>query len=115
MRKYKNKKVELDGKTFDSRLEARRYQELKLLEQAGEIHSLCCQPEFVLQEPFKHGKSKFREIRYIADFLYIEDGRKVVEDVKGMRTDVYMLKKKMFLYRHGDQYDFREVTKEMVK
>lgn len=101
--KYNNKKVELDGHKFDSMKEARRYAELKLLEQAGEISDLKLQDPFVLQIGFtdKHGK-RHQAIKYIADFTYTNRaGEKIIEDVKSPATrknPVYRLKKKMMLF-----------------
>lgn len=96
MNKYRNKKVVMDNIEFDSRLEANRYIELKLLQRAGKIKSLELQPRFLLQEGFKKNGKIFRKIEYIADFKYIENGKTIVEDVKGMQTDVFKLKHKIF-------------------
>lgn len=99
--KYGNKKTELDGITFDSRKEARRYAELKLLEMAGEISDLELQKPFILQPGFVHEGKKIQPIKYIADFCYKDHGETVVEDVKSPATrkdKVYQLKKKMMLY-----------------
>lgn len=99
--KYNARKVLVDGHTFDSTKEAVRYQELKFLEKAGEIKELELQPKFVLQDDFICGGKGYREICYIADFMYTDkDGQKVVEDVKGYKTDVYALKKKLFLKKY---------------
>lgn len=109
--KYRAKKVEVDGIKFDSKREANRYCELKLLEKANEIRNLELQPRFLLQDKFvdKHGKTH-RKIEYVADFLYInKDDKAIVEDVKGVMTDVYKLKKKLFLKIYDEQYDFREI------
>lgn len=97
--KYGNKKVVIDGILFDSKKEAKRYQELKLMEKAGLIINLALQPKFTLQESFKYKNKTYRKIDYIADFSYVrvEDDILVVEDVKGFKTDVYKLKEKMFL------------------
>lgn len=102
--KYRAIKTVVDGVTFDSRKEGRRYRELRLLEQAGVIEDLCLQPHFLLQEAYvKNGKS-VRKIEYIADFSYydLEKNKFVVEDVKGLKTDVYKLKKKIFEYKYKD-------------
>lgn len=118
--KYRASKAEVDGITFDSRKEARRYKELKLLESAGEIKDLKMQVRFNLipeqreasDECYKRGKNKGqpkpgriieRECAYIADFVYtrVSDGKTIVEDTKGMRTKDYILKRKMMLYFHG--------------
>lgn len=109
-RKYKAKKTVVDGITFDSKKEARRYQELKLLERAGVIKDLSLQPNFLLQEKFKYREKTERKIEYIADFQYyvIKDKKWVIEDVKGYKTDVYKLKRKLFLKRYGDKFEFLE-------
>lgn len=118
MRKYRNRKVTLDGRVFDSRKEAKRYQELKLLEAAGEISDLQTQVKFVLipsqrepGEPYKMGPLKGqrkpgrvveREVAYFADFAYCnKQGRRVVEDTKGLKTKDYIIKRKMMLYFYG--------------
>lgn len=89
--KYRNKIVLLDGKRFMSKAEAGRYVELRKMELAGRISHL------TLQVPYK-----FRcGAKYVADFRYVEDGKCVVEDVKGMKTAVYNLKKKMMLEEFG--------------
>ncbi len=109
--KYNAKKKVVDGHTFDSKREAERYCELKLFVRAGEIRNLVLQPRFLLQDKFvdKQG-NKHRKIEYVADFLYIDkQGRNVVEDVKGVLTDVYKIKKKMFLKIYDEQYEFREI------
>lgn len=96
MNKYRNKKVIVDGKEFDSKKEGNRYKELRLLERAGEISNLELQPRFLLQDKFKKNGRTFRKIEYVADFKYIENGKTIVEDVKGMQTDVFKLKHKIF-------------------
>lgn len=96
MNKYRNKKVQVDMYVFDSIAESRRYKELKLLERTGEIQNLELQPHFLLQESFKKNGKTFRKIEYIADFKYIENGKIIVEDVKGIQTDVFKLKHKIF-------------------
>lgn len=104
MSKYGSKKTVIDGITFDSKREADRYYELKLLEIAGKIKDLKLQHQFVLQPPFKKNGKTIRAITYIADFTYfdLEKMKNVVEDVKGYKTDVYSLKKKMFEYKYPD-------------
>lgn len=96
MNKYRNKKVIVDEKEFDSKREGNRYKELKLLERAGKIKDLELQPRFLLQDSFKKNGRTFRKIEYVADFKYIENGKAIVEDVKGMQTDVFKLKHKIF-------------------
>lgn len=96
--KYGNiKTVTSDGIRHDSRKEANRWCELNLLLRAGVIQDLKRQVKFELL-PKQEGE---RAVYYIADFTYIENGKTVVEDVKGMKTKEYRLKKKMMLYFHG--------------
>jgi len=96
--KYNARKTVVDGVTFDSAKESRRYSELKLLEKAGVIHSLTLQPRFDL---IVNGtKCGF----YKADFKYVENSREVVEDVKSPMTaklPVYRLKKKLVKAIYG--------------
>lgn len=114
--KYRNKKITVDGITFDSRREYNRFVELQLLERAGQIQALELQKKFVLipaqYETFeRYGKAGQRlkdgkrciekECAYIADFVYTENGETVVEDTKGMRTKDYIIKRKLMLYTHG--------------
>lgn len=111
MHKYHAKKTAVDGITFDSRKEAMRYKELKALERVGKIDMLELQPRFVLMEGFRYEGKAIRKIEYVADFLYrdLSTLELVVEDVKGVKTDVYKLKKKLFLKHYGNEYKFREV------
>jgi len=107
--KYNAKKVRTaDGKIFDSKKEAERYLELKMLERAGVISNLILQPKFLLQESFKYKGKTQRAIFYIADFEYIKDGKRIAEDVKGVKTEVYKLKKKLFLKKYP-QVEFKEI------
>ena len=106
--KFGNKKVELDGVKFHSKKEGNRYLELKYLKLAKKISYLELQPEFIIHDPFEHNGKKIRAIKYIADFQYIENGITVVEDVKGFKTPIYNLKKKMFLKRYGNEVKFIE-------
>ena len=106
--KYSSAKTDIDGIGFDSKKEAEFYAELKLRERAGEISHLRLQPRYLLQEAFKHEGKQYREMEYVADFEYIENGVIVVVDVKGFRTAVYMIKRKLFLYRYGDKVKFIE-------
>lgn len=102
MNKYHAKKTEVDGIVFDSRKEAKRYSELKLLERAHIITDLELQKKFVLIPAQKiNGKAVERECAYIADFVYKENGKTIVEDTKGFRTDAYRIKRKLMLYVHG--------------
>lgn len=117
MSKYHNRKISVDGITFDSRREYNRYRELKLLERAGEIHGLELQKKYVLipaqyetverygknGQRLKNGKKCIeKECAYKADFVYFKrNGVFVVEDTKGMRTKEYIIKRKLMLYIHG--------------
>ena len=114
--KYRNRKVVINGKTFDSKKEGNRYIELLLLERAGKIQNLETQKEFVLipaQYEFypRYGKRGDRiqdgqrclerPCVYKADFVYEENGQKVVEDTKGFKTKDYIIKRKLMLSVHG--------------
>ena len=123
LRKYKNNPVEYDGISFDSKREAKRYAELKLLERAGKITDLRRQVKFELipaqyeaverwsdktGKRLKDGKRLLeKECSYIADFAYYMDGKHVVEDVKGYRDPQsagyakFVIKRKLMLYVHG--------------
>ncbi len=111
-----NERVAVDGYCFDSKGEAARYAELKLLEQAGAIEDLTVHPVYLLQASFRDSAGrKHRAIHYEGDFSYTEvldprsiQGRAVVEDVKGHRTEVFKLKEKLFRFRHP-HIDFRIV------
>lgn len=102
--KYHNKKINVGGIVFDSKLEAKRYQELKLLERGGQIKDLQLQPSFELIPSFKKNGKTFRKTTYKADFCYIdtESGQMIVEDSKGFLTELYKLKKKLFEYKYSD-------------
>lgn len=113
--KYKSKKVEVDGLKFDSKKEANRYCELKLLERSGQIQNLRMQVPFELipnqyeehREFTKTGKEKIvkklveRKCSYIADFVYEENGKTIVEDAKGFRNStayaLFVIKRKLML------------------
>ncbi len=114
--KYKSIKTTVNGIEFDSRKEARRYQELLLLQRAGVIRDLQMQVKFVLipahyevverygkkGQKLKDGEKLIeKECSYIADFVYEENGKKVVEDTKGVKTKDYIIKRKLMLYVHG--------------
>lgn len=113
MSKYHSQKITVDGETFDSRKEFRRWQELRLLERAGAISQLERQVSFELipaiREPptigprggVKQGRIIEKPVNYVADFVYCKDGQKVVEDSKGFRTADYIIKRKLMLYIHG--------------
>ena len=106
--KYGNKKTIIDGITFDSKKESERYLILKDMLKHKEIEDLQLQPKFLLQDSFKYNGKTEKKIYYIADFSYKRESKLVVEDVKGKKTDVYKIKRKLFLYKYTD-IDFREV------
>jgi len=94
--KYGNRRVSVDGLRFDSQAEARRYEDLRLMEAAGEIARLQVHPRF----PLRVGTVLVGT--YVADFAYLDrQGLPVVEDVKGVRTAVYRLKRKLMQALHG--------------
>mgnify|MGYP002761699881 FL=1 len=106
-RKYHNTKTVLDGIKFDSKLEAERYAQLKILERAGVIRDLELQPKYELIPSFRKNGKTWRKTVYKADFRYIlADGdRIIIEDVKGSTaviTDVFRLKQKLFEYRYPE-------------
>ena len=111
--KYNSRKIERDGFTFDSLKEYRRFCELRLLEKAGQITDLQRQVKFELipaqYEPdtigkrggVKRGKLIERECCYVADFVYTQDEKRIVEDTKGFKTKDYIIKRKLMLWVHG--------------
>lgn len=109
MSKYHSVKVKVNGMTFDSRKEANRYCELKLLQQAGKITDLRRQVRYLIiptqyDETGEYGEIGAcleRSANYTADFVYHENGKLVVEDVKGMKTDDYILRRKLMLQVYG--------------
>jgi len=108
-----------DDIRFDSKKEAARYDELKILERAGKIQGIQLQPEFLIHEGFiDYDRKKHRPICYRADFRYYDLDKKVyvIEDVKGKRTDVYLIKKKMFLLiltKKNEMSDVKTIFKEV--
>ena len=99
--KYHAKKTCVDGITFDSKREADRYLVLKSMEEDGTIEDLRRQVRYELVPAFDVDGKHYRAVHYVADFVYREDGHEVIEDVKGMKTDVYRLKSKLVAYRYG--------------
>lgn len=99
--KYHAKKATVDGITFDSRKEADRYLILKAMEEEGLIGGLRRQVRYELVPAFDVSGRHYRPVFYVADFVYVEGGKTVVEDVKGIKTDVYKLKSKLFARRYG--------------
>lgn len=118
-RKYHNTKTVADGIKFDSKLEAERYGQLKILERAGVIRALELQPSFDLLPSFRKNGKTWRKTVYRADFRYIlaKDDRIIIEDVKGSTaviTDVFRLKQKLFEYKYPD-YTISIVTSKDIK
>lgn len=109
--KYGNQKTVVDGITFDSKAEAARWVELKTLEFTGHITDLQRQVRFELVPKGKDSTGRgVRSVAYVADFTYRDDmACPVVEDVKGMKTEVYRLKKKLLFHVHG--IEIREICK----
>jgi hypothetical protein len=109
MNKFGAIQTEVDGIKFASRHEANRYIELKYMERAGLIKDLQLQKVFTLvgAQTDEKGKVIERPVKYIADFVYMENGQRVVEDAKGMRTKEYVIKRKLMLMQYGIQ--IREV------
>ncbi len=100
-----------DGMVFVSKAEGTRYRELLWLERSGAIFDLTLQPRFVLFSKANHPREgTLRAITYTADFQYrsYPSGALIVEDVKGVRTPVYVLKRSIFLRLHPD-IEFKEV------
>lgn len=118
-RKYHNTKTVADGIKFDSKLEAERYAQLKILERAGVIRALELQPSFELLPSFRKNGKTWRKTVYKADFRYIlcEDDSYIIEDVKGSTaviTDVFRLKQKLFEYKYPE-YTISIVTSKDIK
>ena len=110
--KYKNKKTTINGIKFDSKLEAKRYSELKLLEKGGQIEGLILQPSFELIPTFKKNGTTFRKTTYKADFQYYDKVKEktIIEDTKGFKTKDYLIKKKLFEYKYPE-LTIQEITK----
>ena len=118
-RKYHNKKTVADGIKFDSKLEAERYAQLKILERAGVIRDLELQPEYELIPSFRKNGKTWRRTLYKADFRYIlaEDDSYMIEDGRGATaviTGVFRLKQKVFEYKYPE-YTISIVTSKDIK
>jgi hypothetical protein len=106
--KYNARKKEIDNVTFDSTREAKVYQQLKLMQAAGEISDLQLQPKYVLQEGFRDPDGKWhRAIQYVADFAFLRPSedktcKQIAVDVKGFITPIFRLKEKMFREKFGE-------------
>lgn len=103
MSKYLNKKTVIDGITFDSKKEALHYCELMEMEEQGLIHNLRLQVPYELVPVQREGKKVVeRALTYKADFVYETcTGKTVVEDVKGKKTELYIAKRKLMLWKYG--------------
>ena len=98
--KYGNRKTTAFGIMFDSKHEAERYLVLRSMQHNGEITGLALQQRYeLIPAQYRNGKCVERACYYIADFVYVKNGKLVVEDAKGMKTDVYKIKKKLMLER----------------
>jgi hypothetical protein len=111
--KYRNERVEFDGLKFDSKREAARWGELRMLEKLGRISMLRRQVAYELAPPVKFAGARARKpaIRFIADFEYLENGVRIVEDVKSTVTaklPAFQMKRHLMLAIHG--IDLRIVT-----
>ena len=102
-KKYKNKECNYEGIHFDSIKEKNRYIQLKLLERAGKIKDLRLQVKFQLLPTTRICGKTQPKTSYTADFVYWDNllGREVVEDVKGVKTAVYQIKRKLMMVQHG--------------
>lgn len=100
--KYKSVRTTIGSITFDSKSEARRYSELRLLEREGQISELQLQPSFILAPSvrFHDAKRTKPALKYIADFEYLEKGVKIIEDVKGMQTPAFKIKRHLMKVLH---------------
>ena len=100
--KYRAKKQVVDGITFASQAEARRYRELKILQQSGKVSDLQMQVPFVLAPAvlIRGANRKSPALRYVADFVFLRDGAWVIEDVKGALTQAYRIKRHLMAV-HG--------------
>jgi hypothetical protein len=111
--KYRSVRTRCEGIIFDSKLEAERWAELRMLENAGRITNLKRQVRFHLLDKLVHEGETHRKKAYVADFTYEDPDhdRPVVEDVKGVATPMYRMKKHMFLLKYGKDYVFIETRK----
>lgn len=114
--KYGNRKVQAHGHTFDSMAEYRRYLQLIDMQNCEQIEDLEVHPEFTVLLPFVDNEGKkVRAIKYEGDFMYKEVGGKpVVEDVKGVRTELYRVKVKLFK-RFFPGIVFREIAAKTLR
>jgi hypothetical protein len=118
MLKYRNVRTKLDGYTFDSKAEAARYAVLKIRQQAGEIEQLKVHPRYEIMVPMFESYMTVPICTYVADFEYVErikgEWTRIVEDVKGVRTAAYRIKRKLFEVRYP-YLTFVEIGKQKGK
>ena len=114
--KFKNKKesriINKDTVWFDSKREAKRYDELYLLLKTKRISNLMLQPEFLLMDTQRHNSITYPKVKYVADFKYIQNDKTIVEDVKSDFTSkdkTYRVKIKWFLSLYGKEINFKEI------
>lgn len=100
--KYNAIRTKVDGRTFASQMEAQRYLVLKQFLKQGIITNLRVHPSYLLQAELKYAGKKERAVRYIADFEYQQNGKTIVEDVKGVETQVFKLKRKWFIGKYPE-------------
>lgn len=109
MSKYGAVRTTVKGITFDSKAESRYYLYLLSEQKQGRIKEIELQPEFIIIEPYKIGKRRVAATKYVADFkVTYADGRIEIIDVKGMKTPVYRLKKKLVESKYG--IEIKEVS-----
>lgn len=106
-KKYNNRTIKSKYGKFDSVKEYKRFIVLQNLEKEGKIQNLRLQVKFLLIPSVKVNGKTNRKIEYIADFVYTLNGKTIVEDVKGFKTSVYKIKKKLFEWKYP-QYKFIE-------
>lgn len=110
--KYNNKKTKVDGITFDSKAEAKRYEELKLEQEQGKIRNLKVHPDYHIQEGYTDPQTgqRVKGVKYTPDFSYermmttapyLNRWVFIVEDVKGFETDLFKTKYQMMIERFG--------------
>jgi hypothetical protein len=103
MSKFRNRKTVLDGHTFDSQAESRYYLLVKEMHSTGQIQSFKLQPRYILQDKFKKNGKPYRKIEYVADFEVLHlDGSIEVIDVKGVKTEAFKIKHKLFEKAYPD-------------
>lgn len=99
--KYKSKAVEIDGHVFQSKIEANYYEHLKWLLEHKEIKSFSLQPRYILLDKFRKNGKTYRKMEYIADFeVHHLDGSIEVVDVKGVETEAFKIKRKLFEHKY---------------